>query len=72
MSPRLIGQRLSDNVGQQVVVDNRVGGIIVSDIGAKAPPDGYTLLLYADALWRTRHVPLGLRETGLAAPASVL
>ena len=48
---RLIGQGLAGGVGQQVVVDNRVGGIIVSDIAAKAPPDGYTLLLYGDAMW---------------------
>jgi tripartite-type tricarboxylate transporter receptor subunit TctC len=48
---RLIAQGLSGRLGQQVVVDNRVGGLIVSDIAAKAPADGYTLLLYADAMW---------------------
>jgi len=44
---RTIGPRLADALGQQVVVDNRPGGN--GDIGmiivAKAPPDGYTLLL---------------------------
>jgi len=44
---RMLGQRLSDAFGQQVVVDNRAGGggIIANDIVAKAAPDGYTLLL---------------------------
>jgi len=44
---RTIGPRLAEALGQQVVVDNRPGGN--GDIGmiivAKAPPDGYTLLL---------------------------
>ncbi len=44
---RLIGQKLTESIGQQVVVDNRGGasGIIGTDIAAKAPPDGYTLLM---------------------------
>ena len=43
---RLIGQRLTDSWGQQVVVDNRGGGntIIGTDAMVKAAPDGYTLL----------------------------
>jgi tripartite-type tricarboxylate transporter receptor subunit TctC len=43
---RLVGQKLGDNLGQQVVIDNRPGanGIIGTDMVAKAPPDGYTLL----------------------------
>ncbi len=42
---RLISQRLSTQLGQPVVVENRAGasGIIGSDIVAKAPPDGLTL-----------------------------
>jgi tripartite-type tricarboxylate transporter receptor subunit TctC len=51
IAARLIAQGLAFGLGQQVVVDNRVGGIIVSDLAAKAPPDGYTLLLYGDAMW---------------------
>jgi tripartite-type tricarboxylate transporter receptor subunit TctC len=44
---RLVGQRFSESMGAQVVVDNRAGGsgIIGTDIAAKAAPDGYTLLM---------------------------
>lgn len=44
---RVLASRLSDAFGQQFVVDNRAGasGHIGSETAAKAPPDGYTLLL---------------------------
>lgn len=44
---RMLGARLTDALGQQVVVDNRGGGgqIIASELAAKAPPDGHTLFL---------------------------
>ncbi len=44
---RLVAQKLSESFGQQVVVDNRPGasGVIGCDIVAKAPPDGYTVLM---------------------------
>jgi tripartite-type tricarboxylate transporter receptor subunit TctC len=44
---RVTAARLSEALGQQVVVDNKAGagGIIGTEVGAKAPPDGYTLLL---------------------------
>lgn len=44
---RAIGKKLSDSWGQPVVIDNRggAGGVIGSADVAKAPPDGYTLLL---------------------------
>jgi tripartite-type tricarboxylate transporter receptor subunit TctC len=44
---RLIGQRLSERLGQPVVIDNKPGasGRIATDAVAKSPPDGYTLLL---------------------------
>jgi tripartite-type tricarboxylate transporter receptor subunit TctC len=44
---RFIGARLSERVGQPVVVDNRpaASGIVGTDLVAKANPDGYTLLL---------------------------
>jgi len=46
---RLIAQKMSDSVGQQVVVDNQPGanGIPASAAVAKAPPDGYTLIMIA-------------------------
>jgi tripartite-type tricarboxylate transporter receptor subunit TctC len=44
---RLFGAKLSEALGQQVIVDNRASasGVVAGDITAKAPPDGYTLLL---------------------------
>src|SRR5262245_31792843 len=42
---RLIGPRMSESLGQQMVVDNRpgAGGNIAAELGARAPADGYTL-----------------------------
>jgi tripartite-type tricarboxylate transporter receptor subunit TctC len=48
---RLVSARLSETLGQQIVIDNRVGGVILGDIAAKAQPDGYTLMLYSSSLW---------------------
>jgi tripartite-type tricarboxylate transporter receptor subunit TctC len=44
---RIAAQRLSDVWSQQVIVDNRPGGgtVIGTDLAAKAPADGYTLLM---------------------------
>ena len=44
---RIVGQKLSQNFAQQVVIDNRPGAgtIVGGDIVAKAAPDGHTLLL---------------------------
>jgi tripartite-type tricarboxylate transporter receptor subunit TctC len=49
---RLLAQRLTDAWSQQVVVDNRpgAGSNIGSEIGARAPADGYTLLLANEAM----------------------
>lgn len=48
---RSVGQKLGENFGQQIVVDNRTGGNgnIGTNIVAKANPDGYTLLMAFDA-----------------------
>src|SRR5262245_12388990 len=44
---RLIGQWLSERLGQPIIVENRPGaaGNIGTEIGVRAPPDGYTLLM---------------------------
>ncbi len=44
---RMIAQKLTGSLKQQVVVDNRAGagGLIAAEAVAKSPPDGYTLLL---------------------------
>jgi len=48
---RLIGQKLSDRLGQQFVIDNRggAGGNIAARTAADANPDGYTLLVHTAA-----------------------
>ncbi|MBI2745544.1 MAG: tripartite tricarboxylate transporter substrate binding protein [Burkholderiales bacterium] len=47
---RFIGQRLGDALGQPFVIDNRpgAGSIIGTDVVAKAPADGYTLLMMSN------------------------
>jgi tripartite-type tricarboxylate transporter receptor subunit TctC len=49
---RAIGAQLGDRLGQGVIIDNRggAGGIIGIDAAAKAPADGYTLLLISTTL----------------------
>ena len=47
---RLIARSLSGTLGQQFVVDNRAT-ILIADIVAKSPPDGYTLLVTGSAHW---------------------
>lgn len=44
---RVVGQKMAESWGQQVVIDNRPGanGMIGADLVAKASPDGYSLLL---------------------------
>lgn len=44
---RLVGQKLSERFGQQIIVDNRGGGasIVGTELAARAAPDGYTMLL---------------------------
>lgn len=51
MSGRVIAPILQESLGQPVVVENRTGGAanIGAEAVAKAAPDGYTILFYADA-----------------------
>ncbi|CAG9166081.1 tripartite tricarboxylate transporter substrate binding protein [Cupriavidus respiraculi] len=74
---RILGKELQQSMGQAVVVENRggAGGLIGSDIVAKAPPDGYTLLLGSAGAQTvlpalTRKMPYDPR-TGLA-PVSLV
>jgi tripartite-type tricarboxylate transporter receptor subunit TctC len=48
---RVVGQKLSDRLGQPVLTENRAGsnGNIAMEVVAKSPADGYTLLLGADS-----------------------
>ncbi|HEX2825095.1 MAG TPA: tripartite tricarboxylate transporter substrate binding protein [Burkholderiales bacterium] len=50
---RTIGQAIGGRLGQPWVVDNRggAGGLIAAEIVARAPADGYTLLVYAGNIW---------------------
>ena len=49
LTSRLLAQGLTGPLGQPVIVDNRAGVIVVETV-AKAPPDGYTILLSA-SMW---------------------
>lgn len=74
---RLVGQKLTESWGQQVVVDNRAGasGIIAAEMAAKAPADGYTLLLATSTTLATNtilHSKLPYNPAKDFAPISVL
>ncbi|MGZ5095456.1 MAG: Bug family tripartite tricarboxylate transporter substrate binding protein [Vulcanimicrobiaceae bacterium] len=47
ISARVIGQKMTESLGQQTIVDNRTGasGHIAMEIAARAAPDGYTLIM---------------------------
>lgn len=55
ITARQVAQKLSENLGQQFVVDNRAGaaGLIGLELTAKAPPDGYTLLVMSGSFSAT-------------------
>ena len=50
---RIVGQKLAESVGQPVVVENKVGGggIIGTEVAAKATPDGYTLVMAVSSVF---------------------
>jgi tripartite-type tricarboxylate transporter receptor subunit TctC len=49
---RVIGARLSEKLGQPVTIDNKPGalGLIGAEIGARAKPDGYTIVMVSSGL----------------------
>ena len=49
---RLVGQKLSERLGQQVVIENRpsAGGIVAANAVTAAPPDGYTLFVLSSGI----------------------
>jgi tripartite-type tricarboxylate transporter receptor subunit TctC len=60
---RLLGQKLSERIGEQVVIENRpgAGGIVAATAVAKAPPDGYTLFVLSSGIalskWLIKDMP---------------
>ena len=58
VAARLVGDYLSRTAGQQFYVENRAGanGVIGMDAAAKSDPDGYTVLVTADAVASNPHV----------------
>src|SRR5262245_21620601 len=48
---RMVASQLTERLGKQVIVDSRggAGGVLGSELAAKAAPDGYTLLLISSA-----------------------
>src|SRR5688572_2017620 len=73
LTARLIAPKLGERTGQQVIVDNR-GGIISMELVAKAPADGYTLLLASAALWTSQFLrdDVAWNPTRDYAPVSLL
>jgi tripartite-type tricarboxylate transporter receptor subunit TctC len=65
---RMLAQKLSDQMGQQFVIENKPGGngIIGADVVAKAPADGYTLLFnastFTSAPMTMRQVPYSVEK----------
>ncbi len=57
VTARIIAERLSTTLGQQVIVDNRAGagGNIGADIVAKSTPDGYTVLMATTGVMAFNH-----------------
>ena len=82
---RVVAQKLTDSMGQQVIVDNRPGasGVVGTQIVAKASPDGYTLLmvfpshvvnssLYRDIPYDTANAFAPITLVSAVAPALIV
>lgn len=50
LAARLIAPKLTERLGQQIIIDNR-GGVTSMELVAKSPADGYTLLVASGSLW---------------------
>jgi tripartite-type tricarboxylate transporter receptor subunit TctC len=55
---RIVFQKVSEQLKQQFVIDNRAGaaGMIGAEIVAKSPPDGYTLMVYSQTFINNMHL----------------
>ena len=51
VASRLMAPAISASLGQPITIDNRGGGSTSIEVAAKAPPDGYTLLLTGTGFW---------------------
>ena len=75
LTARLIGQWLTERLGQQVVIENRAGaaGNIGSEAALNSPPDGYTLLLcsVANAISATLYDKLNYNFRDVAPVAGI-
>ena len=49
---RILANKMTEVIGQNVIVDNRPGasGIVGTEIGARSPPDGYTIVLVSNTI----------------------
>src|SRR3954467_11885978 len=52
LAARTVAQGLFDSAGWNVIVDNRGSTIVSAEVTSRSPPDGYSLLVSTDGLWR--------------------
>jgi tripartite-type tricarboxylate transporter receptor subunit TctC len=73
---RIVAQKLSENLGQQIVIDNRGGGasIVGTEMVARAVPDGYTMLFgtFGFAFTPSLHKDLPYHPVRDFAPVSLI
>jgi tripartite-type tricarboxylate transporter receptor subunit TctC len=55
LAARTVAQGLLDSVGWNIVVDNRGSTIVSAEVASRAAPDGYSLLVSTDGLWRGQY-----------------
>jgi len=52
LAARTVAQGLADSVGWNVIVDNRGSTMVAAEVATRLPPDGYTLVVLTEGLWR--------------------